>query len=139
MTASASVLADMAAETEVYVLGICGDCWCDDLFSHTPVDPFIVDYVLECVVSLPCNTDRDWYQDEICTYEDLYEDEDEGLPEDVSQWSGYSFRGDMHGTKEERDVASALSKFASLPQEEQDALIDAYKKSLRSLSDACFG
>ena len=138
MTTSASVLADMAAETEVYQISICGDCWVEYLFSHTPVDRVVVDFVLDHEMSVSCNTTRNWEQSDVHSYEDLRE---HGvlLPEDVSEWSGFSFRWEMHGSPCEKRVASALSKIVSLPQEEQDALIDAYKKSLKSLSDACFG
>lgn len=138
MTASASVLADMAAETEVYQISICGDCWVDYLFSHTPVDSDVVQFVLERAMNCPCNiTDIEWYQDDIETYEALREERDD-LPEDVSQWSGYSFRYEKGETENEKRVALALNKFVSLTQEEQEELIDAYKNSEKSLFDACF-
>lgn len=138
MTTSASVLADMAAETEVYQISICGDCWVEYLFSHTPVDRVVVDFVLDHEMSVSCNTTRNWEQSDVHSYEDLRE---HGvlLPEDVSEWSGFSFLGEMNGSPNEERVARALNKFVSLTQEEQEELIDAYVNSVKSLSDACFG
>ena len=140
MTSTSTLSAATAVETPVYELSIVGDCWSDTLVSHTKVDPWVVEFVLERILpNTPCNPCGEWEQDSVFTYKDLSLTID-GLDADFDSWSGFSV---LDGTVLTSDVvtalAGALNRFLSLPQEEQEARVDAYKQSLQDLRSACFG